>query len=231
MTFITVAVIIRAVSPTARHTDIRGHRRGIVAVFLTHFSHRRPAPRGGLPTYFHNIKGENHNELSKTTYWTHLKLSRPGTCPKRTLARRRERSGQTDGRHQPGRNLGGTRPGHPLTSRTMFLPSTLPSSLDTITNCIHPNSRRLALACVSGVGGINQWRYIMKTQTSLNLVTHNLVPEEQRMEVVDRLFGLRFPLELEPFIYGITDRMAASYNGGLWIFHQLSNGGFYMSPD
>jgi hypothetical protein len=71
----------------------------------------------------------------------------------------------------------------------------------------------------------------MKTQSSLNLVTHTLVPEEQRMEVVDRLFGLRFPLELEPYIFGITDRMAASYDGGLWIFHQLSNGGFYMSPD
>lgn len=71
----------------------------------------------------------------------------------------------------------------------------------------------------------------MMTQSSLNLVTHTLVPEEQRMEVVDRLFGLRFPLELEPFIYGITERMAAKYKGGYWNFHQLSNGGFYMAPD
>jgi len=70
----------------------------------------------------------------------------------------------------------------------------------------------------------------MMTQTSLNLVTHTLVPENQRMAVVDRLFGMRFPLELEPFIYGITERMAESYKGGLWSFHQLSNGGFYMAP-
>ena len=67
------------------------------------------------------------------------------------------------------------------------------------------------------------------TQTSLNLVTHTLVPENQRMAVVDRLFGMRFPLELEPFIYGITERMAEDYSGGLWTFYTLSNGGFYMA--
>ena len=67
------------------------------------------------------------------------------------------------------------------------------------------------------------------TQTSLNLVTRELVPENQRMAVVDRLFGMRFPLELEPFIYGITERMAEDYSGGLWTFYTLSNGGFYMA--
>ena len=71
----------------------------------------------------------------------------------------------------------------------------------------------------------------MKTEKSQNLATHTLVPEEQQMDVVDRLFGLRFPLELEPFIFGITERMAERYKGGLWTFNQLSNGGFYMSPD
>ena len=53
----------------------------------------------------------------------------------------------------------------------------------------------------------------MKTQATLNLVSQTLVPEDQRMPVVDRLFGLRFPLELEPFIYGITERMAEEYKG------------------
>ena len=70
----------------------------------------------------------------------------------------------------------------------------------------------------------------MKTQATLNLVLQTLVPEDQRMPVVDRLFGLRFPLELEPFIYGITERMAEEYKGGYWNFYQLSNGGFYMAP-
>lgn len=50
------------------------------------------------------------------------------------------------------------------------------------------------------------------------------------MAVVDKLFGTRFPLELEPFVYGITERMAEAYKGGYWDFHQLSNGGFYMAP-
>jgi len=50
------------------------------------------------------------------------------------------------------------------------------------------------------------------------------------MAVTERLFGIHFPLKLEPVIYGITDRMADSYQGGYWSFYQLSNGGFYMAP-
>jgi hypothetical protein len=70
----------------------------------------------------------------------------------------------------------------------------------------------------------------MMTQTSLNLVTRDLVPEDQRMAVTERLFGIHFPLQMEPVIYGITDRMAGEYNGGYWDMFTLSNGGFYMSP-
>ena len=71
----------------------------------------------------------------------------------------------------------------------------------------------------------------MSAQTSLSLITKELVPEDQRMAVTERLFGIHFPLKLEPVIYGITDRMAAdTYNGGYWSFYQLSNGGFYIAP-
>ena len=70
----------------------------------------------------------------------------------------------------------------------------------------------------------------MMTQTSLSLVTRELVPEDQRLAVTERLFGIHFPLHMEPVIYGITDRMAADYKGGYWDFYTLSNGGFYMSP-
>jgi hypothetical protein len=70
----------------------------------------------------------------------------------------------------------------------------------------------------------------MMTQTSLNLVTRELVPEEQRMAVVERLFGIHFPLQLEPVVYGITAKMAKDYTGGSWDFYTLSNGGFYMAP-
>ncbi|MEN8131133.1 MAG: hypothetical protein ABFS45_13260 [Pseudomonadota bacterium] len=39
----------------------------------------------------------------------------------------------------------------------------------------------------------------MTTQTTL---TRELVPEDQRMATTERLFGLHFPLQLEPVIYG-----------------------------
>jgi hypothetical protein len=70
----------------------------------------------------------------------------------------------------------------------------------------------------------------MMTQTSLNLVTRELVPEDQRLSITERYFGIHFPLKLEPVIYGITDRMAKDYSGGQWDFFTLSNGGFYMAP-
>jgi hypothetical protein len=70
----------------------------------------------------------------------------------------------------------------------------------------------------------------MMTQTSLNLITRELVSENQRLDTTERLFGIHFPLHMEPVIYGITDRMAADYKGGYWDFYTLSNGGFYMAP-
>ena len=70
----------------------------------------------------------------------------------------------------------------------------------------------------------------MTTEAMQNIVTRELVPEDGRMGVADKIFGMRFVLELEPFIYDITERMAESYGGGLWNFFLLSNGGFYMAP-
>jgi hypothetical protein len=69
----------------------------------------------------------------------------------------------------------------------------------------------------------------MMTQPSLNLVTRELVPESQRMAVTERLFGIHFPLQMEPTVFGITERMAEDYSGGYWNFFTLSNGGFYMA--
>ena len=70
----------------------------------------------------------------------------------------------------------------------------------------------------------------MKTQSQLFPVTRELVPDDQRMAITERLFGIHFPLQLEPVIYGITERMAESYNGGYWDFYTLSNGGFFLAP-
>ena len=70
----------------------------------------------------------------------------------------------------------------------------------------------------------------MMTETMQNIVTRELVPEDQRMATTEKLFGLHFPMQLEPVIYGITDRMAEEYSGAYWDFYTLSNGGFYMAP-
>ena len=67
----------------------------------------------------------------------------------------------------------------------------------------------------------------MATQT---LVTREIVPEDKRMAITEKLFGIHFPLQLEPVIYGITERMAEDYKGGFWEFYTLNNGGFYMAP-
>ena len=70
----------------------------------------------------------------------------------------------------------------------------------------------------------------MNTQASLLTVTRELVPEDRRMAVVEQLFGMAFPLQFEPVVYGITDRMTEDYDGGYWHFYTLYNGGFYMAP-
>ena len=64
-----------------------------------------------------------------------------------------------------------------------------------------------------------------------NQVTRELVPESQRLDHVGQLFGVHFPMQLEPFIYTIAGQMAPDYRGGYWQFFTLSNGGFFMAPE
>ena len=70
----------------------------------------------------------------------------------------------------------------------------------------------------------------MNTQASLLPMTRELVPEDQRLAVVERLFGIAFPLQLEPVVYGVTDSLANDYTCAYWNFYTLSNGGFYIAP-
>jgi hypothetical protein len=51
------------------------------------------------------------------------------------------------------------------------------------------------------------------------------------MDATDGLFGMHFPLKLEPAIYKFAEYLSSEYNGGYWHFYTLSNGGFYMAPD
>lgn len=67
--------------------------------------------------------------------------------------------------------------------------------------------------------------------TDQDIVTSTIVPDARRIKVSSTLFGLHFPMRLEPCIFGIANRLSSDYRGGFWQFHVLSNGGFYMAPD
>ncbi len=63
-----------------------------------------------------------------------------------------------------------------------------------------------------------------------NNITRALVSEDRRIDVTAELFGVHFPMRLEPTIYAMTDRLAEEYQGGYWEFYTLSNGGWFMAP-
>jgi len=71
----------------------------------------------------------------------------------------------------------------------------------------------------------------MNTSTSNTAITRQRIATNQRISHTARLFGLNFPLKLEPAVFSIAGNLAAEYDGGLWEFYKLSNGGFYMAPD
>lgn len=57
-----------------------------------------------------------------------------------------------------------------------------------------------------------------------------LLNDAQRFEIPARLFGLNFPMKLEPTIYSVADMLSPDYKGGVWEMAMLSNGGFVMFP-
>lgn len=61
-------------------------------------------------------------------------------------------------------------------------------------------------------------------------ITRQQVLEKSRIKHTSDLFGIYFPLNLEPFVYHITSTMVDEYKGDYWEFYTLSNGGFYMAP-
>jgi hypothetical protein len=62
------------------------------------------------------------------------------------------------------------------------------------------------------------------------VITRNTVINNQCIKHTDDLFGIRFPLNIEPAIYSIAGNIASEYDGAYWEFYRLSNGGFYMAP-
>jgi hypothetical protein len=55
------------------------------------------------------------------------------------------------------------------------------------------------------------------------------VPDSERLDVLPRHFG-RAMLLVEHSIYSWMRTLSTGYTGGYWRYVELSNGGFYMSP-
>lgn len=66
--------------------------------------------------------------------------------------------------------------------------------------------------------------------TSSTIFTERL-NDSQRLAVPAKLFGIRFSMYVEPFVFDTAGSLCEAYDGGYWHFHSLSNGGFYMAPD
>ena len=61
-------------------------------------------------------------------------------------------------------------------------------------------------------------------------ISSRLILDADRMNAVDKLFGIKYVLKLEPTVFRFAEQLAAEYTGGYWQFYALSNGGFYMAP-
>ena len=63
------------------------------------------------------------------------------------------------------------------------------------------------------------------------IITRRTLAESERADFVHALFGLAFPLKLEPTIFSMAGMLAENYSGGFWHFFALPGGAFYMAPD
>jgi hypothetical protein len=69
------------------------------------------------------------------------------------------------------------------------------------------------------------------TMSTNQIITRQMVADDQRTNVTAELFGIYFPLQLEPFVFSMASRLSEDYGGGYWLFYTLDNGGFYIAPD
>jgi hypothetical protein len=55
------------------------------------------------------------------------------------------------------------------------------------------------------------------------------VPADARVDILSRHFGSKM-LMVEHTVFHFMRKFVSEYDGGLWEFYELSNGGFYMAP-
>ncbi|WP_028210767.1 antirestriction protein [Paraburkholderia mimosarum] len=61
-------------------------------------------------------------------------------------------------------------------------------------------------------------------------ITASAVPENRRMRFLVELFGERTFIRGEGLVFDWAARLSRDYDGGLWEFYKLSNGGAYVAP-
>ena len=55
--------------------------------------------------------------------------------------------------------------------------------------------------------------------------------DAKRIDFPAKLFGVYFPMRLEPFVFSMARKLSDDYTGGFWHFYALSNGAFYLAPE
>ncbi|BCA38778.1 Antirestriction protein [Kluyvera ascorbata] len=73
--------------------------------------------------------------------------------------------------------------------------------------------------------------YSSRAEVSPEIDAH-IVSDARRCHFWPQYFGdIPQWVSLEPIIFGWMDRLCEHYNGGVWHFYTLSNGGAFMAPD
>ncbi len=65
------------------------------------------------------------------------------------------------------------------------------------------------------------------SSTSTNAIQAKVVPGDERLQFLPRVFGRRF-MQGETAVFNWMRRLCSEYSGGFWDFVDLSNGGFYL---
>ncbi|EOZ3813723.1 antirestriction protein [Citrobacter youngae] len=74
--------------------------------------------------------------------------------------------------------------------------------------------------------------HIASDTENASFITATLLPDTRRLHFWPQHFaGIPQWILLEPRIFGWMDRFCADYNGGIWQFYTLSNGGAFMAPE
>ncbi len=69
------------------------------------------------------------------------------------------------------------------------------------------------------------------TTATATTITRQCVDDDRRVNHTAEIFGIHFPMRLEPCIFNMAGMLSDDYRGGCWIFYALSNGAFYMAPE